>query len=326
MRYPFPLMLLFRASILAALLFAALPDRDARADAGDPVAEALFRDGQQLAEQGKYALACPKFAESQRRDPAPGTLLHLGDCYEHNGQLASAWATYVEASNASRAAGRKAWADNAAARVKQLDPRLPRFTVTVAEPSAALEVKRDGVALSAVTFTTAIPIDPGEHVFEASALGRLPWKQRVVFAERQRTEISVPALQKEPPQSPIGPLNRPPPQEPPARGSVLRPIGYVALGLGGLSIATGSIVGGLALSNNSRAVDLCPSPGACTSREGVDASERSKTFATVSTITLLSGLALAATGAVLVWAFNAAGAVPNRSTASWRWNGNALQF
>ena len=55
--------------------------------ARDPIAaEALFERGKQLVEQGHTAEACAAFAESQRLDPAGGTLLRLALCHEASGQ------------------------------------------------------------------------------------------------------------------------------------------------------------------------------------------------------------------------------------------------
>ncbi len=45
-------------------------------------AELLFQEGQQLIKDGKHAAACPKFEQSQKLDPAIGTLLNLAHCYE----------------------------------------------------------------------------------------------------------------------------------------------------------------------------------------------------------------------------------------------------
>lgn len=73
-----------------ALVFALAPAM-ARADGADrEAADALFREGRLAADVGNYAVACPKFAESYRLDPAPGTLLNLGDCEENQGELALA--------------------------------------------------------------------------------------------------------------------------------------------------------------------------------------------------------------------------------------------
>jgi hypothetical protein len=45
-------------------------------------ADALFKAGRTLVKQGKFSEACPKLEASHKLDPATGTLLALGDCYE----------------------------------------------------------------------------------------------------------------------------------------------------------------------------------------------------------------------------------------------------
>src|SRR5450755_3617279 len=75
-----------------ALSMSAWGSSTARADAHDPAAaEALFRDGRAAAQRGDWETACPKLRESQRLDPAAGTLLNLADCEEHRGKVATAW-------------------------------------------------------------------------------------------------------------------------------------------------------------------------------------------------------------------------------------------
>ena len=51
-------------------------------------AEALFDEGRNLVAAGKIAEACPKFADSQRLDPSPSTLLNLASCWEKLGRTA----------------------------------------------------------------------------------------------------------------------------------------------------------------------------------------------------------------------------------------------
>src|SRR3954470_22350515 len=62
-------------------------------------AEALFDQGVRLMKQNSFGEACPNLEESERIDPAVGTLLYLGECYERMGKTASAWATFREAAS-----------------------------------------------------------------------------------------------------------------------------------------------------------------------------------------------------------------------------------
>src|SRR5687768_5789067 len=84
-----------RLLAVAALVIGALSP--SAAWARDPAAaEALYRAGRDAAKKGDWEKACAQFAESQRLDPAPGTLLNLADCEERRGLIASAWTHYTE--------------------------------------------------------------------------------------------------------------------------------------------------------------------------------------------------------------------------------------
>ena len=135
----------------------------ARAQSSDPAAaDTLFRKGREAAEKGDWATACPKFAESQRLDPAPGTLLNLADCEEHLGQLASAYehfktALETMAPNDDRIPFAKQ-------HMAQVEKRVPHLTLNAsADLPASARVTKDDVQLGSASFGLALPVDPGAH-------------------------------------------------------------------------------------------------------------------------------------------------------------------
>ena len=180
-----------------AATFAAVPV--AAEHTSDPaVAEALFQEGKRLLERGDARAACPKLAESLRLDRATGTLLALAMCHEVEGRLASAWAEYAEVIARAKKEGRTDREQAARQWERALEPRLS--TVSIAVPAAVatipgLRVQRDGVALEAPAWSTAVPIDPGPHAVAASAPGRIPWATTVVVgAVADHQTVTVPLL------------------------------------------------------------------------------------------------------------------------------------
>ena len=163
-------------------------------------AETLFVDARKLLAGGKYAEACKAFAESQRLDPGVGTLLNLGRCYEKMGRSASAWSTYREAAAAARAAGQGAREKNARHAADVLEPKLPKLTIVVAgaETTPRIEVRRDGAVVPASMWGMSVAIDPGEHLFEASAPGRKPWRSQLVAEPGNPVTVNVPTLEPDP--------------------------------------------------------------------------------------------------------------------------------
>ena len=125
--------------------------------AGDKAtSEALFSDGRRLMSQGNYREACPKFEASLKLDPGVGAMLNLADCYEKNGQTASAWAEFREAISAARAAGSKDREDLARQRASALEPKLSRLTIVAGKQAA--QVTRDGTPVDSAAFGTAMPM------------------------------------------------------------------------------------------------------------------------------------------------------------------------
>jgi hypothetical protein len=282
---------------LAATLFATAAR--AQSPSALAAAEELFRDGRRLAEQGKYAEACPKLAESQKRAPAAGTLMNLADCYEKSGQSASAWITFKEAVRAAQARGRADWANLAASHVADLEPRLSRVTIEVAPEAdiAGLEVKRDGELLGRAEWGTAIPLDPGVHVVEASAPGKNAWSARAELrGAGERVVVKIPPLVD---QSAM-PAARPA-EAPPTHGSGQRTTGVILAGAGAASVAFGAVAGLVAMSKRNTAAASCSSyPDHCNSDHSADGPNvQARSWATVSTVAFLVGGAALAAGLVV---------------------------
>src|SRR5262249_41226110 len=155
---------------------ASLGATTARADADKATAEALFAEGRRLMAAGDYEAACPKLAASQKLDPGVGTMLNLADCHEKSGKTASAWVEFREVISSARAAGSKEREQLARTRAAALEKKLARLTITVDGAGAKVQVTRDGVAIDHAAFGTAVPVDPGKHVVEATAPGKKGWK------------------------------------------------------------------------------------------------------------------------------------------------------
>nr|AYM52940.1 membrane protein [Jahnella sp. MSr9139] len=165
--------------------------------ADQAAAEVLFNEARQLLDAGRVNEACPKLLESHRLDPAAGTLLNLGDCYERAGQTASAWGAFQEAGAMARRADDTLRADEARRRAEALEPRLSKLVIQVAPENRALgvEIQRDGRVVGQGLWGSAVPVDPGSHPIEVSAPGRETRRTTAhVPARPGTTVIGVPAL------------------------------------------------------------------------------------------------------------------------------------
>jgi serine/threonine-protein kinase len=218
-------------------------------------AQALFDEGRSLVAHQQFAEACPSFAESQRLDPGIGTELWLADCYENNGQIASAWASFKEAA-AAAALGRDKREAVARDRAAALEARIPRLMVVVSDAAASqgLEVRRDGMIMASTAWGFALPVDPGAHTIAASAMGHVPWSTTVQVAARADTlQVDIPALEDVPPTVAVqetgalrpDPIEAPPSETPPTHdtggaGNAQRLSAGLLAGAGLLGIGVGT--------------------------------------------------------------------------------------
>jgi hypothetical protein len=304
--------------LFAALLCVGSLARPVSAATADEkaAAEVLFDDGRAALKKGDYVTAAEKLEASQKIDPGVGTLLYLGECYEKMNRTASAWATFREAESVAAARGDDR-ARVARDRAERLATKLSKLTISFAQPSdlsiEAVKVERDGVEVNRGLWGSPIPMDPGNHEIVVSAPGYETAKYPVDVAPGGAlVAVSIAALVplpkvEEPPPAPKAaePVAAepapPPPVLPQDPGKGQRTAGFVVGGAGLLSLAAGGVFGGLALSQNQKALNtLGCDTSSCPTAEGTQATRQALTFATVSDITFIAGGALAALGIVLV--------------------------
>jgi hypothetical protein len=301
--------------ILLASLCGVTASATSRADTpgseGDKIAaQALFEDARRLVAAGTYAEACPKFAESQRIDPSPSTLLNLASCWEKAGRAATAWATYRQAQSAASAAGRKDYVDAAERHARALAPTLAELTVTVGQPVDGMQVRRDGIAMGAPEWGLSIPVDAGAHVVEATAVGHKPWSETVdVPHDGAQVTVSVPPLEALSPDAtapaslaaiaglPPGASTEASPTAPP-QGATQRTIGLVvgAVGVAGLGVS--GVLAIVANSNHKDAGPFCMN-GACT-EPGFSKENTARSDGDAATVAFVVGAAALVAGGV-VW-------------------------
>jgi hypothetical protein len=161
--------------------------------ADDATAEALFQAGKGLMDQKKYAEACPKLEASYKLDPGVGTMLNLADCHEKEGKLAQAWGNWGEARDQAKRENDKARMDLAARRQKELEPRVPKLTVTVTGPAEGLAVYRDELKLESVMLGVPLPVDPGAHAITLRRGTSVLREKKIDIAEKATEEVTIDA-------------------------------------------------------------------------------------------------------------------------------------
>ncbi|MCW5818104.1 MAG: hypothetical protein KIT84_44315 [Labilithrix sp.] len=287
-------------------MFATSIARAEPSGADKAAAEALFDDARRLMKEGRFADACPKLVESQKLDAGIGTLMYLADCYERDGRVASAWATWREAAHAAHAAAQLEREQVAKARADALSPSLPHIVVVVRAATPGITVRRNGAVVAEPLWGTPIPVDPGDHVVEASAEGRVPFRRTIAVAKGERQELAVPELEvarvEAPPPAPVVAPPAPPAQPEPTPKTGLGTSRTVALGLAGAGVvaaAIGTYFGLRAASRWSDAEGMCPNDR-CRDAAGNALASDARADGTVSTIAFAgSGVALA--GAAVLW-------------------------
>lgn len=295
------------------MLVAVLVSSPARVRAAETDASAralaiqLFDEAQDLLGKNRVAEACPKLAESYRLDPQLGALIHLADCYERNGQLASAWGAFREAEEIAQKREDER-ATMARDRAAALSPRLSKLVVQMSSNTGlpGVTLLRDGAVVAPVMWGAAAPIDPGKHRLEVRAPGYKSWQGEVLIEQEGSTlTMDVARLQPEvaaPPvaaAAPVVAVSEPSPASDTPPGQTQR-IGAMALGgVGVVALGIGTYLGLSASSSNSDSKAQCSDNNRCTP-EGKELRASAQSKALASTIVVSVGVG-ALIGAGVLW-------------------------
>ena len=328
-------------AILALIAASSVAPGHAAAQNADK-AEQAFQAGRALLNEGRYPEACEKFAESQREDPASGTLLALAYCQQLSGLFASAWSNYRGAAEIALREGHSDRYTAATTQVKGLEERLSRLTIVVPPDLSSLpglRVTLNGSPIERAAFNTTIPVDGGTYRIEASAPGRATWSVEVaVQSENDKKTLTIEVL--EPDQAPASAPRATAPAPPGLVAAVQPPRTKVpedrddsrtleraslAVGIGALAgFAVGITFGVIAKSKN----DASNSDGHCDERgcdaRGIELRNDALTAADVSTWSTVAGGVLAL-GSAALWIGAKSSARSTRIGASFHPSATVIQ-
>ncbi|MDC3979831.1 hypothetical protein [Polyangium jinanense] len=195
---------LFTAIALFCTMTAARAEEPTSTHGLGPVerAEVLFTRAMELSAEGRDVEACPMLEQSLELDPAMGTRYRLAECYEKTSHRETAYRLYTEVAIEAKRAGMTDRESRARLRSEALSAMLARLVVWVPKEVAEtpdLEVTIDGRPLDRAAWTgDPLPVELGEHVLEAMAPGRKPYRRVVPVRDTSvPVELSVPTLRGE---------------------------------------------------------------------------------------------------------------------------------
>ncbi len=261
---------------------------------GDALKRAREQFGQALALQtgGDWAGALALLKEVAAVKPTPQVRFNIALCEERLGRLVAALGDYELAGSDAEIEKADQVREEVDSRLEALKARVPRVTVQRGEGAESATISIDGVSLGDSVVNVPLPVDPGPHVVEATALGYLPFKQSFRVVEQQRATILVVLQLKPAVMEPVVPRLR--------SGSGVLRAGFFVGGLGVASLLTSGAMFYLrhrAINDLDQACgggrDACPESSRSTFDHG-------KTYTTVGDVTLIAGAVGVALGATLV--------------------------
>lgn len=274
----------------------------ARSASASDRAEQLFREARAAMKDKDYATACPKFEESQRLEPAPGTLTNLADCEEHLGRVVQARDDYaLAATGFPRDDPRRAFVLE---RARTLEAQFAHLTLRARDLPATAIVRRalaqvGGTVVSPSTFGVKTDVDPGPTKIVVTAPGRQDRVYDLTLEPGSTQELEITVGEPTPVVTKVKTVL----VEAKPRSNVARTLGFVGMSVGVVGAATGVVTGLLAMSRASTVKAHCTPELHC-DQIGFNAASEGKVLAPLSTAAIIAGGALFAVAAtVVIWSF-----------------------
>lgn len=231
------------------------PSAAASADANVKKALDLFKKGQALYKANKFAEALPVFRESYALVPSPNSRILIARCLIGTGDLVAGYQeleALIADVDARQEAKYQQTRDAAAQERDELaNTKLALVTISVANASAGTRVAIGDRDIPAETWGKPMPMMPGAVDVSVTTPPAPPLTQRVDLRAGEKRPLALDAA----------PSSAPPPP-PPTTGSggsraVLRPIAYLAGGIGVAGFGVFGVFGGLASATYSDLESKC---------------------------------------------------------------------
>jgi hypothetical protein len=301
------------AQLLICLACGGVVLEAAPAQAQNPAAaEALFEQGRAAMAAGSYDIACARFRDSDKLDPAVGTRFNLADCEERRGRLATAWSLFRGvASELPSGDDRRPIAEQ---RAQQLAPRLPKVTLLrTPETPPELRVRIDGVELGEGSFGVPLPMDPGSHDLTLlRAAGAAPQTVSFALKEGEHSELPLTVASDVSESRGAEPVTLDRAND---STGARRRWAYIAAGVGLGGVALGTVTGIVTLNKKATADANCSNESGRCNPAGVDANESGKTYAALSGVGFGIGVVGLAVGTYLWLTSSAHSSAPSTTAA-----------
>lgn len=300
---------------LASIVVASAPARAQSSKEDVAKADALFREAQSLVQKGRLAEGCPKFAESQRLDPANGTLLNLALCHEKEGKVGTAYKELQELLaivSGSKNSDDRERSRIATERLRGLEKKLPRVAFDVSALPKDASITLDGKTVSDPSHP--VIVDAGSHTVEATSPRKKPGKKDFDVKEPGTQTIKLDALDDAPQPEPQVHTPLPSPRtgtDEPSFWTSRRVLAASIAGVGLVGIGVGAFFGLDTFSKRDERDPHCQ--GTICDAEGLRLHDEARTSATISSIAFGVGAAGLAAGTILFVAARPTAPAPSAS-------------